>query len=164
MNKVYLGIGGNLGNRLENITKTIQLIEELICKPTRISSIYLSEPWGFVHAKYFTNAVLLLETDISLRELFNISMQIEKKMKRERSVSGYQGRTMDIDILFYGNMAIADQDLIIPHPKVQNRLFVLLPLFEISPQFAHPTLNISITEMIKRCSDTGKIRKINYGT
>lgn len=164
MNKVYLGIGGNLGNRIKNIEETISLISRNIAVPIKVSSIYLSEPWGFEHAKYFTNAVLVLESDLCAEEIHKKTSRIERLMKRVRSnKSGYQGRTMDIDILFYGNSIIETKDLIIPHPRMENRFFVLLPLKEISENFIHPKSKLHINELIESCKDSGNIRKLNYG-
>ncbi len=164
MIEVYLGIGGNLGNRLENIEKTIILISQKIATPSKVSSIYMSEPWGFEHAKHFTNAVLLIKTDLNPEDIFKRICEIESEMKRVRSTDGnYQGRTMDIDILFYGDQTINTPDLIIPHPRLADRFFVLLPVKEISEDFIHPKSKIHINDLLESCTDSGKIRKLNYG-
>lgn len=158
MTEVYLGIGGNLGERLQNIRTAIELISERISVPKKISSVYMSEPWGFEHAKHFTNAVLMLITGKSANEIFKITTNIELEMKRVRSNSGYQGRTMDIDILFYGNRIIDTVTLTIPHPKIEERLFVLMPMAEISPNFVHPKLKKEMKNLLQNCKDNGKIR------
>lgn len=158
MNEVYLGIGGNLGDRLQNIRIAINLISERIALPEKTSSVFMSEPWGFQHAKYFTNAVLKLKTTKSEDEIFKITTGIELEMKRVRSNSGYQGRTMDIDILFYGNKIIESKALTVPHPKIQERLFVLMPMAEIAGDFIHPVFNKTINELLETCPDTGNIR------
>ena len=160
MNEVYLGIGGNLGDRLQNIELAIRLISERIAKTEKLSSIYLSEPWGFEHAKHFTNAVLMIKTNKSADDIFGITTGIELEMKRVRSSSGYQGRTMDIDILFYGGQIIENKSLTVPHPKISERLFVLLPLCEIAPKFIHPLYKKEIQQLLNECSDKGKIRKL----
>ncbi len=164
MNEVYLGIGGNLGNRLQNIRIAINLISERIALPEKTSSVFMSEPWGFQHAKYFTNAVVKLSTTKSEDEIFKITTGIELEMKRVRSNSGYQGRTMDIDILFYGNKIIESKALAVPHPKIQERLFVLMPMAEIAGDFIHPVFNKTINELLETCPDTGKIRILNNYT
>jgi 2-amino-4-hydroxy-6-hydroxymethyldihydropteridine diphosphokinase len=161
MNEVYLGIGGNLGNRLHNIEFAINLISERIAIPEKTSSVYMSEPWGFQHAKYFTNAVVMIRTSKSADEIFAITTGIELEMKRVRSKSGYQGRTMDIDILFYGSEIIETETLKIPHPKIQERLFVLLPMCEIAQSFIHPQLKKDMQQLKGDCEDTGRIRKLN---
>ena len=135
---LYLGIGGNLGNRLENIGKVIKLISEKIAAPQSVSPVYLSEPWGFNHAKYFTNAMLKIDTDLTPTKLLKIILDIESELKRVRSQSGYEGRTMDIDIIYYGDKKINCDNLVVPHPKSKDRLFVLLPLKDIDPNFIDP--------------------------
>lgn len=161
MHKVYLGIGGNLGDRLQNIRTAIELISDRIAVPEKTSSVYMSEPWGFEHAKHFTNAVVMLVTEKSVDDIFTITTAIELEMKRVRSKSGYQGRTMDIDILFYGNKIIDTETLTIPHPKVEGRLFVLMPIAEISPEFVHPILKKDMQKLLQDCTDSGKIRILN---
>jgi len=160
MNEVYLGIGGNLGDRLQNIRVAINLISERIAVPEQISSVYISEPWGFQHAKYFTNAVVMIKTNKSADEIFGITTGIELEMKRVRNSTGYEGRTMDIDILFWGNDILKTENLIIPHPKIQDRLFVIMPMAEISKEFIHPVLKKNMQQLLKSCNDTGKIRKL----
>ncbi len=164
METIYLGLGGNLGNRLENIRSAINLITKYIAKPDKVSSVYLSEPWGFEHAKYFTNAVVKLKTDKQPEDVLQIILAIEKKMKRNRTSTGYQGRTMDIDILYYGKKRINSQNLEIPHPKIGDRLFVLLPIKEIDPNFITPISGKHIDTLILECKDKSKIKKLNYGT
>ncbi len=158
MFEVFLGIGGNLGDRFNNIKTAIELISRKIAVPEKISSVYISEPWGFKHKKYFTNAVLMLKTEMSADEVFNIITGIETEMKRQRTGTGYEGRTMDIDILFYGKEIIKTDNLTIPHPKIQERLFVLMPMSEIAKDFIHPIMKKNILELLKNCPDTGKIR------
>lgn len=158
MNEIYLGIGGNLGDRLKNISTAIGLISKKVAVPQKISSIYLTEPWGFFHKKYFANAVLMLRSNKPAEEIFKIVSGIEIEMKRQRNGTGYQGRTMDIDILFYGSDIIATDTLIVPHPKVSERLFVLLPMAEIAAQFEHPLLKKNIMELLHECDDKCKIR------
>lgn len=157
---LYLGIGGNLGNRLENIGKVIELISDRIAVPEKVSPIYLSEPWGFNHAKYFTNAMLKIDTDLTPTKLLQIILDIESELKRVRSQSGYEGRTMDIDIIYYGDKKINCDNLVVPHPKSKDRLFVLLPLKDIDPNFVDPITGKTIDNMLSECSDKCRIRKI----
>jgi len=158
MFEVYLGIGGNLGDRLKNISTAIELISQKIAVPKKISSIYISEPWGFYHKKYFANAVLMLNTEMSVDEVFNIITGIETKMKRQRTGACYEGRTMDIDILFYGKEIVKTDNLTIPHPKLHERLFVLMPMSEIAGDYIHPVMKKNIIELLKICPDTSKVR------
>ena len=161
MNDVYLGIGGNLGNTLENIKKTLALISEKIGKIEKTSSVYLSEPWGFEHKKYFTNLVVKLKTDKSPNKILELISEIELELKRLRTSSQYDARTVDIDILFYNNEIIKTENLEIPHPRIQDRLFVLLPLVEIEKDLYHQSFKKSILELLNECKDKSRIRKLN---
>lgn len=160
-NIVFLGIGGNLGDRLANLRSAVKLIGERIGKVDKISSVYLSEPWGFKHAKYFTNIVAKVRTPLSAEETLSIALQIEAELKRTRSGNGYEGRTMDIDILFFNDEIISTERLIVPHPLICQRLFVLLPMQEIEPDYVHPQNGKTMHELTELCTDKGKIRKIS---
>ncbi|MBO7481570.1 MAG: 2-amino-4-hydroxy-6-hydroxymethyldihydropteridine diphosphokinase [Bacteroidales bacterium] len=160
-NVVFLGIGGNLGDRIANLQSAVKLIGERIGKVEKISSIYLSEPWGFKHAKYFTNIVAKVYTPLSAERTLSIALQIEAELKRTRSGNGYEGRTMDIDILFFNDEIISTEKLIVPHPLICQRLFVLFPMQEIEPYFVHPQNGKTMQELTKVCTDNGKIRKIS---
>ena len=160
-NIVFLGIGGNLGDRLANLRSSIELIGERIGKVEKISSVYLSEPWGFKHAKYFTNIVAKVRTYLSAEETLSTALQIEAELKRTRSGNGYEGRTMDIDILFFNDDIISTERLIVPHPLICQRLFVLLPMQEIEPDYVHPQNGKTMHELTELCTDKGKIRKIS---
>ena len=160
-NIVFLGIGGNLGDRLANLRSAVKLIGERIGNVEKISSVYLSEPWGFKHAKYFTNIVAKVRTSLSAEETLSTALQIEAELKRTRFGKGYEGRTMDIDILFFNNEIINTEKLIVPHPLICQRLFVLLPMQEIDPDFIHPQNGKTMQELAGICPDNGKIRKIS---
>ena len=160
-NIVFLGIGGNLGDRIANLQSAVKLIGDRIGKVEKISSVYLSEPWGFKHAKYFTNIVAKVRTPLSAEETLSTALQIEAELKRTRSGNGYEGRTMDIDILFFNDEIIKTENLIVPHPLICQRLFVLLPMQEIEPNFIHPQNGITMHKLVKICFDKGKIRKFS---
>ena len=159
-NIVFLGIGGNLGDRLSNLRSAISLIGERIGTAEKVSSVYLSEPWGFQHAKYFTNIVAKVCTSLSADEVLTKAFEIETELKRTRSGKGYEGRTMDIDILFYNDEIINTERLVVPHPFICQRLFVLLPMQEIEPDFVHPLNGKTMHDLAKMCTDNGKIRKV----
>lgn len=161
LNRVFLGIGGNLGDRLGNLRCAVELIGKRIGRIEKVSSVYLSEPWGFTHAKYFTNIVAEVYTQLTADEVLTKSFEIEAKLKRTRSGNGYEGRTMDIDILFYNNEIINTKRLVIPHPHICQRLFVLLPMAEIEPNFVHPQNGKTMQELVEICTDNGKIKKIS---
>jgi len=161
LNRVFLGIGGNLGDRLGNLRCAVELIGDRIGRIEKVSSVYLSEPWGFTHAKYFTNIVAEVYTTFSADEVLTKAFEIESELKRTRSGNGYEGRTMDIDILFYNSEIINTERLAVPHPHICQRLFVLLPMAEIEPNFVHPQNGKEIDELTKICIDNGKIKKLS---
>lgn len=165
MHQVYLSIGGNLGNRKKNMNDAIELINEKIGKVEKCSSWYISEPWGFEHAKYFINAVLLVHTKLNPNSILDKCLNIEKTLLRHRRISNsdknnYEGRTMDIDILFFNDEIINNDKLVIPHPLISQRKFVLLPLVEIAPELLHPILQKNASQLLYECSDNSKVRKI----
>jgi len=124
------------------------------------SPVYLSEPWGFMHRRYFTNAVFHVETALELCEILPKLHKIEANLGRIRSAAtGYIARTMDIDIIAMDDTVYNEENVTLPHPRMRDRLFVLLPLFDIAPQWVHPRTGENIQELIRKCSDTGKIRK-----
>jgi 2-amino-4-hydroxy-6-hydroxymethyldihydropteridine diphosphokinase len=162
MNVVFLGIGGNLGNRIKNINDALKMINTEIGKITNCSSFYLTESWGFKHNKYFLNAVVEVRTKLNPNETLEQCFSIEKKLHRTRTASqNYTGRTMDIDILFFNDFIINIYDLKIPHPHLHKRNFVLYPLAEISEDLVHPVYNKKIIQLKNECNDNSKIRKIS---
>ncbi|MCL2041006.1 MAG: 2-amino-4-hydroxy-6-hydroxymethyldihydropteridine diphosphokinase [Bacteroidales bacterium] len=148
MNNVTLSIGGNLGNRMENIRRALDYIEERIGKIKQRSSVYESEPWGFEAEHRFLNAVVVAETALSPEVVLREAQEIENIMGRIRSGSGYSSRTMDIDILFFNDDIINTPTLTVPHPRLHERHFVLLPLAEIMPDRVHPVLRESVKDLL----------------
>ena len=133
MHKVYLGLGSNLGDRHALMEKAITLIGERIGKVVRQSSFIETEPWGFESDNRFLNAVILVETEHTPREVLTLTQQIEREMGRTRKSgsAGYADRPMDIDILIYDDLEINEPDLKIPHPLMHEREFVMIPLREV---------------------------------
>lgn len=147
---VYLGLGTNIGNKRRNLLEAAALLAERAGDITALSSFYETEPWGFESENLFLNAVLLMQTTLSPDALLQLTQNIEKELGRiEKSRRGYHDRIIDIDILLYGNEIINSGDLVIPHPLMQERRFVLEPLLEIAPKLKHPLLGKSIEEMFK---------------
>jgi 2-amino-4-hydroxy-6-hydroxymethyldihydropteridine diphosphokinase len=151
MNEAVLLIGGNLGNRLENIRRTVDYIEERIGKIQRRSSVYESEPWGFESEHRFLNVVVVVETPLQPESLLQEAHEIETLMGRIRTGTAYTSRTMDIDILFFNDEVIDTKMLTIPHPRLHKRHFALLPLHEIMPDRVHPGLGKSVSELLVEC-------------
>lgn len=148
---VYLGLGTNLGNKEENIEIALKNIEKQIGKILSRSAFYSSEPSGFESENMFLNCAVEISTSLQPYELLTKTQLIEKEMGRlEKSdASGYSDRIMDIDVLFYGNLIVDDvPTLVIPHPFVQQRDFVLQPLSEIAPDYVHPVLCKTIMQLL----------------
>ena len=152
MSKVYLSIGSNKGNRSVLINKAIDEIEKKVGIIISRSSIYQSKSWGF-DSNDFYNLCLLIDTDIMPKSLLINLKKIEKSMGREDIDGSYPDRFIDIDILFYDNITTDSEDLKIPHPKIEIRKFVLVPMLEIADDYVHPILNKTIKELYNDCSD-----------
>ena len=152
MSKVYLSIGSNKGNRSVLINKAIDEIEKKVGIIISRSSIYQSKSWGF-DSNDFYNLCLLIDTDIMPKFLLINLKKIEKSMGREDIDGSYSDRFIDIDILFYDNITTDSEDLKIPHPKIEIRKFVLVPMLEIADDYVHPILNKTIKELYNDCSD-----------
>ena len=133
MNKVYLGIGTNLGDKEANILKAYELIEHKVGQISKRSSLYSTEPWGFKSDNDFVNSVICVETELSPHEVLKATQAIERQMGRTRKSRGgeYHDRIIDIDILLYDDITVVEPDLIIPHPLMKEREFVMKPLREI---------------------------------
>jgi len=156
--RVFIGVGSNLGDRRENCREARRRVSEL--PKTRVvkeSSLYESEPHG--NAKtWFGNSVLEVETELAPLDLLKRLKQIEEEMGRKR-VKGkrWGSRIIDLDILFYDNEIVDKRNLKIPHPRLPQRRFVLVPLSELAPQLIHPGLNQSVSELLATTKDTKKI-------
>ena len=159
MSKVYLSIGSNKGNRSVLINKAIDEIEKKIGKIISRTSIYQSKSWGF-DSNDFYNLSLVIDTDIEPKSLLINLKKIEKSMGREDIDGSYSDRFIDIDILFYDNIIIDSEDLKIPHPKIEIRKFVLVPMLEIADDYVHPILNKTIRQLDNECDDQGIPLKI----
>ena len=137
VHQVYLGLGSNLGNRRALLKRAVRLIGERVGEVTRQSTFIETEPWGFESANKFLNAVILCETDKTPREVLEATQQIERDMGRQKTVyrtsshRTYTDRPIDIDILLYDDLTVDEPDLKIPHPLMEQRDFVMIPLREI---------------------------------
>lgn len=145
-------LGGNLGDRLENISRAIGYIEERIGTILCRSLIYESEAWGFETEHRFLNVAVVVETLLQPKPLLQKALEIENILGRTRNGTGYTSRTMDIDILFFNDDVIDTPELTVPHPRLHERHFVLLPLSEIMPDKVHPLLRKNIAELLSECN------------
>jgi len=158
MNEAYLLTGGNIGDRLMNLQQACFKIEKQAGAILRKSDVYETAAWGLTEQNSFLNQVLLISTMYNAEELLQKLLYIEQESGRKRVVK-MGPRIIDIDILFYNNEIIATSDLIVPHPQITNRRFVLTPLNEIAPDFVHPVLQETIAELLEICPDNLKVKK-----
>jgi len=147
---LYLSIGTNLGDKERHIEVAINHIEELVGRIISRSALYVTEPWGFSSENSFINVAVGVETALSPHSVLSATKEIERQMGRtcKSSEGHYEDRIIDVDILLYGDLVIEETDLIIPHPLMSERLFVMQPLCEIAPQLVHPVLRKSIKELL----------------
>lgn len=160
MNKAYLLTGGNLGDRKDTLQKALTLIEKNCGKIISLSSIYETAAWGKTDQPSFFNQVMEIQTELLPRLLLRRILKIETRIGRIREEK-YGPRIIDIDILFYNDEVHNYPLLKIPHPEIQNRRFVLVPLAEIARDFIHPVLKKSILELLAICADGLEVSRIN---
>ncbi len=161
LHSVYISIGSNLGDRHQHLNNAVAAIEREIGIVEAISSVYETPAWGFEGASFF-NAVLRLDTSLSAEELLDALLRIEQQLGRVRSEEkGYQSRTIDLDILFYEDAVINTERLQVPHPALQNRLFVLQPLTDVAPSKVHPKLHKTVKQLLLSCKDESVLTKLD---
>ena len=156
MATAYLSLGSNLGHREANIASALKMLgqEAWILK---VSSLYETEPVGYKDQPWFLNCVCSVETDLSPQALLKFVKAIERKLGRREDIR-FGPRLIDIDILFYNSLILEAPDLIIPHPRLVERAFVLLPLREIAPELVHPLLRATIEELWQKAENLEGIR------
>ncbi|WP_340113737.1 2-amino-4-hydroxy-6-hydroxymethyldihydropteridine diphosphokinase [Maribellus mangrovi] len=161
MHKVFLGIGGNIGDKHHNFMLADQLIEKKLGKISKKSSIYETPPWGFHSENLFWNRVICIDTQLEAEELLWRIKEIEDSFTRKSSIERYTDREMDVDILYFDEDFYESKNLIIPHPRIHERKFVLVPLAEIAPVFKHPLLRMTSLTLLENCKDKSIIRKVD---
>jgi 2-amino-4-hydroxy-6-hydroxymethyldihydropteridine diphosphokinase len=148
--QAYIGLGTNMGDRAANLRQAVEMMQGRPgIKVDSVSSVYITEPWGNRNQDDFYNQVVRIETDLSARELLHQLQKIEIKMGRQPSEK-WGPRIIDLDIILYGDQLVQEEDLKIPHPYAQQRLFVLIPLEEIDPEIVFPDSGMSIREVLIR--------------
>jgi 2-amino-4-hydroxy-6-hydroxymethyldihydropteridine diphosphokinase len=153
----YIGIGSNVGDREGNCLRAIEFLAEA-GRVIAVSSLYCTEPVGYTEQEEFINAVAALETERSPVDLLAICQAIEDRQARKRSVR-WGPRTVDLDILLYGDLVMSLAQLVIPHPLMATRRFVLAPLAEIAPGVMHPVLHQSIEQLLRALPPGHRVAK-----
>lgn len=159
----YLLLGGNLGNVLDNFLTAIHHISKDIGDVKMVSSNYKSEPWGYESQNWFFNMAIKIETAMSAIEVLNKTQEIERLIGRtSKTKMEYTDRLIDIDLLDYNKETIKSIRLTLPHPRLHERRFALIPLAEIAPNYHHPHLHQSINEILLSINDTTSIEKLTH--
>ena len=160
MNTAYLILGGNKGDKIKNLQLAIKHLETRAGAVLKKSDIYVTSAWGNPDQPDFVNQVVCLETTLSAHELLNQLLKIEEELGRIRDHQKWMERTMDIDILFFNDDVIETDVLKIPHPFIQERKFVLIPMAELAPKLMHPLLNKTIEMLLFECKDEFEVNKL----
>ncbi len=153
----YLGLGSNLGDRQDNLDRALAFLAQRL-RLEKVSSMYDSEPVGNVEQPRFLNLVCQVNTNLSSTALLALAKGIESKLGRGAGASDAP-RTIDIDILFYGDQVIETPELVIPHPRLTERAFVLVPLVEIVPDLVHPVNGKTVRELLKAAKEVQGVFK-----
>lgn len=162
MDKVYLILGSNKGDRPAFLSAARARIELLALEGINASFIYESEPWGFDASTWFLNMAISLDSALGPLDLIDRLLKIEADLGRVRSdeATGYESREIDIDIIFYGEKVLDTSRLTLPHPRMHQRRFVLEPLCDIAPGFVHPIFGKTVRELLDECQDKSIVRRI----
>ncbi len=160
MNKAYLLTGGNLGNRMDYLSKAQTLIEQLCGNIAATSAVYETAAWGLQEQPSFYNRLLVTETNLAPEKLMETLLLIEEQMGRKRSIK-LGPRTIDLDVLMIDDLVINTPLLTLPHPQMHNRRFALIPFAEVAPNLVHPVFNKTIATLLTECPDTLDVHKIS---
>jgi 2-amino-4-hydroxy-6-hydroxymethyldihydropteridine diphosphokinase len=152
LKSAYLHLGSNIGNKKSQLESAIESIKKSIGKVVTSSSFYETEAWGKKDQESFLNIAIEVLTDLSAEDLLKQCNKIEAQVKSVKAEK-WGPRILDIDILFLGDKVVKNSTLTIPHPEIENRNFVLIPLMEIAGEFIHPVLNKTIEELYEECKD-----------
>jgi 2-amino-4-hydroxy-6-hydroxymethyldihydropteridine diphosphokinase len=164
MTTAYLSLGSNLGDREKNIARAIAMLRERGIRVKRASALYETEPVDVRDGGWFLNAAIEAETELMPGELMRVLLDIEKALGRERKAQAVPGlkesRTIDLDILLFGSEIVRQAGVEIPHPRMAERKFVLVPLAEIAPEVKHPSLKKTIAGLLAESKDQSTVRPL----
>jgi 2-amino-4-hydroxy-6-hydroxymethyldihydropteridine diphosphokinase len=158
MNVAFLGLGGNMGDRLENLRKALTLLEHTCGEIAEKSSVYETEAWGSDSKNNYLNQVVKLITSADVDTLLQKMLKIELELGRKRDAFQNSDRTLDLDILLFNEEIINLNHIHIPHPRMHLRKFVLVPLCEIEPKLTHPVFKENIATLLKKCKDDLEVK------
>jgi 2-amino-4-hydroxy-6-hydroxymethyldihydropteridine diphosphokinase len=156
----FLGLGSNIGDRRSYLQSAAARIAAACGRVLRVSGLYDTEPWGSTRQRTFLNQVMEICTHHTPRELLHHCQQIESALMRRR-IMRWGPRTIDIDILLFGDMRIRETGLTIPHPELSARRFVLVPLAELIPERIVPGSGRSVRDLLEHCQDTGRVTRLD---
>ena len=159
MEEAYLLLGSNLGDSKKYIFDAIDYITDEIGQPTGLSSLYQTASWGKIDQPDFINQVIRIRTNLNPQQLLQNILVIEKRLGRQR-LEKWGSRTIDIDLLFYGDQIIQEENLVVPHPFLHQRRFTLMPLIELNPKFVHPVLNQTVEQLYEKLDDDLSVIKL----
>lgn len=162
MIKLYILLGGNLGDKQKFFSEARTRLSQHVGTITNQSAIYETEPWGFESDDIFWNQVLEISTALSPKKVLQQTQHIELELGRIRKANQYDSRIIDIDILFYDDQVIELENLIVPHPRIQERKFALVPINEIAPELIHPVFQKSIRQLLDECPDLLSVEKVIF--
>ena len=156
MKTAYIGVGSNLGDKLQNCCKAIDLVNNIEnCTVKTQSPFYRTEPVGVASQDWYVNGVILVETGLSAQDLLRSLLSIETGMGRVRK-QRWESRIIDLDILLYGPHVIDEKNLIIPHPRMHIRRFVIMPMVQLDPDLVHPVLGRTMSELLDDLAEEGQ--------
>lgn len=164
MERCYIGSGGDVGHQLQLQEDAFRSMESRIGPIVGRSSFYRTAPWGVQRSEPFTNAVVAVETELGPFVVLRVLQEIELDFGRKRTFEQYGPRTLDLDLLFYGDQIIDTVDLKVPHPRFAQRRFVLAPMAELAPSFCDPVYGEDMLTLLAKCADPGTVQKLECAT